>query len=139
MTSNEKFDNNMALARDSLRRAGAQLDRALDEVMQDERKRVLIDQSNYVEPQALKSARSRVKALVKELGRYGLAPPGAVIDWNDVEEVLANGGRVFTLHRQGQSEFAELLNDQQEPVARLFGWRRPDGTIHYSVKTPAED
>lgn len=136
MTPQERFDNNLAFARDGLRKAADQLDKAVDELMLDERRRALIDHGGYVEPRALKSARSRVKSLLHELEGFSLAAPQAVIEWTDVEEVIGNGGKISVIHTCGTNEHAELLNDQDEVVAFLAGWRRSDGTAWYSVYPP---
>lgn len=76
LTPQEEFNNNMALARDSVRRAERQIgrameaakDAALEEVFRlpDGRVRSRHPRGNV----RLKSARGRVKALLRELSRY---------------------------------------------------------------------
>lgn len=140
MTSNEIFDSNMALARDSLRRTEQQLDRAIEQVTSDERKRVLIDRGTYVEATSLKSARGRVKALLKELTRYGLALPQAVITDEDMAEVLADDGYWLGGGRHGQRVWSDLYNNQGQRVAHLVGWDRGDGAdIRWHIYPPKAD
>lgn len=136
MDPNKQFRTSMESAESALATAAHHLDLAVEALKKDGRPHALIHSYHYAEGAPLKSARSRVKALHREIQKFSLAMPNAVITPEDVEGTLIHGG---TKELQDEDEWARyylLVDNRDVVVAHLIEGK---ATGWLTVRPPREE